>query len=228
MTEAEWLAATNPRMLLEYVKRRASKRKPRLFSVACCRRIWPLIADDRSRAAVQVAERFADGQATSEELHAAEAEAESIWLKDPLDEAAMACFHVCSKQVAGLYAAVSTVVAIWSHRLGEARKQGNPIPDGMAYTQPIKEAEEAEQCRLLRDIFGNPFRRVKCFPEWRTSTAVELATQMYESREFSAMPILADALQDAGCDNEDVLAHCRGPGPHVRGCWVVDLVLGKE
>jgi hypothetical protein len=63
--------------------------------------------------------------------------------------------------------------------------------------------------------------------EWRTSTAVAIARQMYESRDFSPMPILADALQDAGCDNEDILNHSRGDGPHVRGCWVVDLVLGK-
>ena len=81
---------------------------------------------------------------------------------------------------------------------------------------------------LIRDIFGNPFRPVSLSPEWRTSTAVALAQQMYDSRDFSAMPILADALQDAGCDNADILDHCRGPGPHVRGCWVVDLVLEKK
>jgi hypothetical protein len=81
---------------------------------------------------------------------------------------------------------------------------------------------------LLHDIFGNPFRPVTFSPDWRTDTALSLASQTYESREFSAMPILADALQDAGCDNADILDHCRGPGPHVRGCWVVDLVLGKE
>ncbi|WP_232069714.1 hypothetical protein [Gemmata massiliana] len=81
---------------------------------------------------------------------------------------------------------------------------------------------------LLRDIFGNPFRPVAFSPAWRTSIVVALAAQMYESRDFSTMPILADALQDAGCDNADMLDHCRGPGPHVRGCWVVDLVLGKE
>jgi hypothetical protein len=80
---------------------------------------------------------------------------------------------------------------------------------------------------LLYDVFGNPFRPVTFDPEWRTDTAVALARQMYESREFSAMPILADALQDAGCDNTDILAHCRDEGAtHVRGCWVVDLVLG--
>ncbi|MBA4188888.1 MAG: hypothetical protein C0467_12900 [Planctomycetaceae bacterium] len=86
----------------------------------------------------------------------------------------------------------------------------------------------AAHCDLVRDIFVNPFRTVTFSPEWRTSTAVSLAKQMYESRDFSAMPILADALQDAGCDNADVLDHCRGTGPHVRGCWVVDMLLGKE
>ncbi|HEY1191397.1 MAG TPA: hypothetical protein VGE74_27430 [Gemmata sp.] len=82
--------------------------------------------------------------------------------------------------------------------------------------------------QLLRCIFGNPFRPVAFAPEWRTGTVRALAAQMYESRDFSAMPILADALQDSGCDPDDILNHCRGPGPHVRGCWVVDLVLGKE
>jgi hypothetical protein len=81
---------------------------------------------------------------------------------------------------------------------------------------------------LFRDIFGNPFRAVTFSPEWRTDTAVALARQMYDSREFSAMPILADALQDAGCASAEILEHCRGPGPHVRGCWVVDLVLDNK
>jgi hypothetical protein len=88
--------------------------------------------------------------------------------------------------------------------------------------------EFAAQVELLRDVVGNPFTPVAFDPAWRTDTAVSLARQMYDAREFSAMPILADALQDAGCENEDVLTHCRGPGPHVRGCWVVDGVLGKE
>jgi hypothetical protein len=79
------------------------------------------------------------------------------------------------------------------------------------------------------DVFGNPFRRAKFPPAWRTDTAVALAKQMYATQEFSAMPILADALQDAGCDNDDVLTHCRDPQRvHVRGCWVVDLVLERE
>ena len=86
-------------------------------------------------------------------------------------------------------------------------------------------------CSLIREIFG-VHRGVKVPPYWQpawvTETVLSLARQMYESREFSAMPILADALQDAGCDNDDILNHCRGPGSHVRGCWVVDMVLGKE
>ncbi|MBM3982853.1 MAG: hypothetical protein FJ304_21800 [Planctomycetes bacterium] len=89
-------------------------------------------------------------------------------------------------------------------------------------------AESARLAVVVRDIFGNPFRPIAFSPSWRTSDAVALARTMYETREFSAMPILADALQDAGCDSDDVLNHCRGEGPHVRGCWVVDMVLGKE
>ncbi|MBA4192538.1 MAG: hypothetical protein C0467_31610 [Planctomycetaceae bacterium] len=87
--------------------------------------------------------------------------------------------------------------------------------------------EEREQSHLLRDIFGNPFHPVVFLSEWRTSTSVAIAQQMYDSRDFTAMPILADALQDAGCDSAQVLDHCRSGGPHVRGCWVIDLLLGK-
>ena len=94
----------------------------------------------------------------------------------------------------------------------------------------VERAQEAiiVQAALFRDIFGNPFRPVVFSPAWRTDTAVSLARGMYESRDFGAMPILADALQDAGCDNDDILNHCRDPKQvHVCGCWVVDLVLGK-
>jgi hypothetical protein len=94
-----------------------------------------------------------------------------------------------------------------------------PIPTG---------ADKAIECRLIRDIFVNPYRPVSVDQCWLTSNVVSIAHQIYESRDFGAMPILADALQDAGCENADVLDHCRGPGPHVRGCWVVDLVLGKQ
>jgi hypothetical protein len=91
----------------------------------------------------------------------------------------------------------------------------------------INEAERLVLA-LTRDLSGDPSRPVTLSPDWRTDTAIALARTMYESREFSAMPILADALQDAGCESDDILTHCRGPGPHVRGCWVIDLVLEKE
>jgi hypothetical protein len=87
--------------------------------------------------------------------------------------------------------------------------------------------EQAAQAGLVRDCFGNPFRPVTLDPSWLTSTVVSLAEGIYADRAFDRLPILADALQDAGCDNPEVLDHCRAPGPHVRGCWVVDLILGN-
>jgi hypothetical protein len=89
-------------------------------------------------------------------------------------------------------------------------------------------AELTAVCDLIRDIFGNPFRPVTADPSWLTSTVAALARGIYADRAFDRLPILADALQDAGCDHADILDHCRGHGPHVRGCWVVDLLLGKE
>jgi hypothetical protein len=98
----------------------------------------------------------------------------------------------------------------------------------IANCSPLSTHSSVDSGNLIEEVFGNPFRHVTFSSEWRTDTAITLAQQMYDSRDFSAMPILADALQDAGCDSDDILSHCRGDGPHVRGCWVVDLVLGKE
>ncbi|MBL8795193.1 MAG: hypothetical protein JNM56_14910 [Planctomycetia bacterium] len=84
------------------------------------------------------------------------------------------------------------------------------------------------QALLFRDLFGNPFRPVTVNPAWLTSAVVSLAQAIYDERAFDRLPILADALEDAGCDHADILNHCRQPGEHVRGCWVVDLLLAKE
>jgi hypothetical protein len=105
---------------------------------------------------------------------------------------------------------------------------GHVFGAGMPRTEEGNTAREAVEASLLRNLLGNPFRPVAFDPGWRTDTAVSLARRVYESRDFSLMPILADALQDAGCESADVLRHCREPGTHVRGCWVVDGVLGKE
>jgi hypothetical protein len=89
-------------------------------------------------------------------------------------------------------------------------------------------AERPTQAALLRDIFGNPFRPVTLDPTWLTPTVKALAQAIYEERTFTDLPVIADALEDAGCANADILDHCRPPGEHVRGCWAVDLVLGKK
>jgi len=97
-----------------------------------------------------------------------------------------------------------------------------------------KEAEWIAQAAIVKEVFGNPFRPIALKPAWRTPTVTALATGTYNERVLPAgtldpdrLAVLADALEDAGCDNEDILSHLRGPGPHVRGCWVVDLLLGK-
>jgi len=95
--------------------------------------------------------------------------------------------------------------------------------------------EELQQMEILRDIAGNPFRPVTFSPCSRTATVTNLAQTIYDDRQLPSglfdnqrMTVLADALEEAGCDNKDILDHCRSGGEHVRGCWVVDLVLGKE
>jgi hypothetical protein len=97
------------------------------------------------------------------------------------------------------------------------------VVSGLRNTDP-----SPAQCDLIRDIFGNPFRPVTVESTWRTHNVTALAQGIYDDRAFERMPILADALEDAGCTNADILEHCRRPGEHCRGCWVVDLVLGKE
>jgi hypothetical protein len=97
---------------------------------------------------------------------------------------------------------------------------------------PSWDAERAKQAALLRDIFGNPWRPafnlVSVRWGFNDGIVIKLAQQMYDTRDFTAMPILADALEESGCEDEDILRHCRQPGEHVRGCWVVDLLLSKE
>ena len=197
MNACSWLGATRPYGMLEYLGPAATERKLRLLGVACCRRVFPHVPDGRLIAAVDLVERVADGLATPVELVAAHAAAEG------------ADRHVLGPD----FPLTQTPVAIDSVL-------------GWCASSAHHRDERRRQCDLIRDIFGNPFRPVAFAPEWRTDTAVSLARGMYEPREFSALPILADALQDAGCDNDDILNHCRGEGPHVRGCWVVDLVLG--
>jgi hypothetical protein len=203
MTEAEWLAATDPYYMLRFLRGKASGRKFRLFAVACCRRSWECPPGGREVDAVAVAERLADGLATNAQRREAEA----------------------SLGHAGRFAEGS-----------HSALRGNPFWAAMGCAEVTAGASPGEpgvpvhpivQAALVRDVFGNPPRPVTADPSWLTSTVMQLAQGIYADRAFDRLPILADALQDAGCENGDVLAHCRSEGPHVRGCWVVDLVLGK-
>jgi hypothetical protein len=223
MKEAEWLTCLDPIRMLEFLKtRRVRARSFRLFGAACCRRAWSDLSDGRSRDAVEVLERYADGlgkKADQEELRrafeAAEAAAVAATPRSRTHYAALAVERAAEPTQAWWTARYAA--AQWMTASGKSETGGRVSP----------KAEASVVAGLARDIFGNPFRPVTFDAAWQTSTVVALARGMYDSRDFSAMPILADALQDAGCDREDVLDHCRGPGPHVRGCWVVDLVLGK-
>jgi hypothetical protein len=233
MTEAEWLACKDPAALIKALGRNPSKRKRRLFGCACCRRIWDLIPDEQGQAAVMAAEQFADGLIGEAELERHERAVKvARWKQSGTPYSAYIAAGAGACVTAKL--AGEAVRAWWYSPAAKGRakaeeKGTNPERPDFAGVVEEAEAEELSQLvAIFRDIFGNPFRPVMLDQEWRTSTAVALARQMYESRDFGAMPILADALQDAGCDSEDILNHCRGNGPHVRGCWVVDMVLGKS
>jgi hypothetical protein len=213
MTEAEWIASPDPDALLDALREKGSDRKLRLYGVSCCRRIWHLLTDPRSQQAVECVELVAEGYLPVNSLRMARVYA---------DQAAD-CSHGGPALVAYdlVYDPPFDAVAVAAKRAAGVRADAEG-------TNVAADVETAAQLYLLRDIFGNPFRPAALASSWLTSTVVALARGIYEDRAFDRMPILADALQDAGCDNEDVLTHCRGPGPHVRGCWVVDLVLGKE
>jgi hypothetical protein len=196
----------------------------RLFAVACCLWNWHLLTDDRSRDAVEVAERFADGGSSVEELVRAWEVAGDVWPRDRRGVSQYSTWvrvHRAAWQAANPTPADAAFLVC---KQTDAQLTPSEVAAAGGYTSV---ATNKKIIALLLDIFENPFRPIAFDPAWRTETAVLLARGMYESRDFSPMPILADALQDAGCDSAAVLDHCRGRGPHARGCWVVDLVLGK-
>lgn len=205
MTEKERLECTDPTPMLEFLRGKASDRKLRLFAVETCRNCWSMFPNDQCREAISVAEQFADGTIEWKELWAAR-------------EAILNTRELIRKQelirkpkFSGIaWATVATDVAT--------------IPVNVPQTTLI-----FGHYRFLHDIFGFlPFRPVAIDPRWLTSTVLDLATAIYAENAFGRLPILADALMDAGCDSEEIVAHCRSDGPHVKGCWVVDLLLGKQ
>lgn len=213
MEEGEWLTTRDPFALLDFIIESASDRKLRLFACYLYKTYQREFQDERLRAAVEMALRAADDEAGEPERAAAFTAAREAVIE----------FE------GGDHLWEHSAFAIPAYTVGD-REQLERTPslvleefDCNFYTNP-----RVAVCLGLRDIFGNPFRPVTIDPAWLTSTVAALATSVYDERAFDRLPILADALQDAGCDDEHVLAHLRGPGPHARGCWVVDLVLGKS
>lgn len=247
MNEVDWLASTSPIPMLEFLRGKVSERKLRLFACACCRRFWHLIADERSRAAVETAEICFDQQSNyaslstvREQAHRAAGECnvrlakvverEELQLRRVEAAAASAAAEVL--QQAGVWggATPAEIAARVSSHFSALTVKYSARIAGIA-GRPSAKKERALQCVLLFDIVGNPFRPSTLDPSWlawNESIVTRLAEAIYDDRTFDRLPELADALEQAGCTNNDILNHCRHPGPHVRGCWVLDLLLKKE
>jgi hypothetical protein len=246
MTEVKWLGCRDPKPMLELVRDKASGRKMRLFAVACCRRTGQLFPSDHMREMADVAEGFADAIVSRRKLLAAERKAIRIWERayDDCQSEAEECGmeggeadggEVAAADVAQLTVSrelttpvVSGVAERTAEALAFSAVQGLPVRKCRGAFRSAVSARQKEHAAILRDLLGTlPFRPMSILPACLTSTAIALARSIYDDRAFDRLPIFADALEDAGCDNADILDHCRGPGPHARGCWVVDLLLGK-
>jgi hypothetical protein len=233
MNEQDWRACNDPQAMLTFLQDsgKLSERKARLFAVACARRVLPASPDEDMLQALAVAEQFADGTVTRHQLARARSS-----LKDHHSARVSRWSPLYSTHIRSVPAWHATREAIvraagegarccaWS----STRKVHFGKFVGMEYPQD----ELAAQAALLRDIFGNPFRTPPvvepAWLAWNDGTVRQLAESIYDERAFDRLPLLADALEEAGCDNAAMLAHCRGPGPHVRGCWVVDLLTGRS
>ena len=210
LTEAEWLRARSPQPLLAHLAGGISPRQLRLFAVACCRRIWPLVPPD-GRRVVEAAERFAEGEIT---------EVAFMHERWTLGYYSFVGYN-SSAHMAVQYATRPSVdPRVTSEGALAAVRAAAGEYDGA-------EAERQAQADLFRCVFGNPFRPIEAAWHWFTPNVIDVARALYEDRAFERMPILADALMDEGCDSEEMLDHCRKPGEHTRGCWVLDLILNK-
>ncbi len=228
MTESEWLSCGDPSRLLEwlavnagYLQRKEYARKFRLLSAACCRQLWPLLVDEHSRHAVAVAERYADGLTAEPELEAA-------W------KAAAALTGTCAD-----CSATAAMPHLWMRPLSVARSAVEAATSAIAAAHLSAENPPRHQgglCWLVHDIIGNPFRPPPTIdPAWLTGTVKQLAQAAYEERELPSghldrhrLAVLADSLEEAGCQDAGLLGHLRSEQVHVRGCWAVDCLLGKE
>jgi hypothetical protein len=254
MTEEEWLMPPPdepPTTALEILmncllEAGPSERKLRLFAYAICQPLAPLLVDERSRQARDGLESYADGRCSLADL-----ESHAVLARDAFNAVSGSLggewapsarsnprFHAAevvrraTEERESFTAQGYAISGIGATSWGAIVAAGLSISgdeNNSADEEAASQAEAQRQIRLLREIFGNPFRPVTFEPLWRTSTVLTLAQGIYDERAFDRMLILADALQDAGCDSDDLLNHLRdATAPHVRGCWALDLVLGKE
>ena len=230
-TSTEWFACGEVDLLCKMLRHldygvitRFSDRKWRLFGVACVRRVMHAFREQRTRELVGMVERLADGLLTEEELQHLWGQARNPPNPDaeypedcsPEETIARCAFQSLAAIPFGPADAARAIqAASWARSAAGERK-----------------LEEEAQVALLRDLFGNPYRpappSAPALLAWNDGTVVRLAQAIYDERTFDRLPVLADALEDAGCTDGEVLAHCRQPGTHVRGCWVVDLILSKD
>ncbi|HKB35439.1 MAG TPA: hypothetical protein VKD72_03230 [Gemmataceae bacterium] len=208
MKEADWLDWVDPRPMLRFLRLRASDRKLRLFACACCRLVWDHLPGDHVRRTVELGERYAEGLVLEVEMETARRE-----------------FNKAIARERGVNARLAQAVA----ELLRARFSPALVAE-RARTGREAFLLQWRQCDLLRDLF-RPFRRVGGEPPWlawKDGLVVKKALAIYEQRRWQDMPLLADLLAEAGCADDEVLSHCRGQGPQVRGCWVLDELLGRE
>lgn len=202
--------------MLKASSARLQRRKLRLFAVACCRRILPLLSDERSKKAIEIAERFAEGNATDEELRAA---------GEAANAAHQAAFETRGKSGACLEWAAAYV----THPVAFKAAQGVSWMSASS-REPggFTGAEYPIQADLVREIFRNHFRPKTIDGDWLSPQVLKLTHAIYRDRAFDRMPLLADALERADRQDPDIVAHCRQADGHVLGCWVLDLLMLKE
>jgi hypothetical protein len=231
MTDQEWLVADLPHQMIAYLQRafreRSPKRKLRLYLCGCWHYLLASMTPGDLPSHLLVAERYADGQLSLNDMNLVRESVKMAtrnWIRASPDQ--LLAIAVLDRHKELWDSALRVTALVIQLRLADAFPNGfrTEVANGWRVR---RDGERLHLARMLRDIFSNHFRPVPFDPRWRTSDVLGLARAIYDDRAFDRVPILADALMDAGCADEQVLAHCRGDGPHVRGCWVVDLVLGK-
>jgi hypothetical protein len=225
MREEEWrsgdLATLEFQLLTGDEAVPVSDRKLRLWAAACCRLCWELLNDRRSRDAVEGAERFADARLSAAELAALSRASREAYQTISNFDQAVRPFRHAALAADNTASPVRGPVLGTPHHARSALVTAGPASEETAYT---------EVRALLHDVFGNPFRPTvisAAWLAWDGGTVLKFAQAVYEERAFDRLPILADALEEAGCTDAELLGHLRGPGPHVRGCWALDVLLGR-